>query len=294
MTIENGTTESPPSEEIAIEESSNQNKWESPEFPKPLRILFAILANFITSLNFASGIIAIILVSIDPRNYVYALWAAKLVLLGIIFDFSDGIPARLAKKKPGFFGTIVDSAADTVTFGLAPAVMISLSMPLLSPSSTAQFGLAIFSIIVGCYFGFCTIFRLIRFTKSPSKKWFKGIPSPGAGCAAAIYIIIKLFIEQKFTTGIVTPIIGLILMILTGTMMIVTIKYPTTKLRKNYLEIFLLGLAAVTIVAVVATPFDYIIYPAALMGGLTIFYVLYGPFYLLKHMLERAKEVEDY
>ncbi|MBN1330628.1 MAG: CDP-alcohol phosphatidyltransferase family protein [Candidatus Heimdallarchaeota archaeon] len=294
MTIKNYENNSHPTEESPIEESPKQKKWEPPEFPKILRIFFAILANFITFLNFASGIIAIILVTIDPRNYVYAIWAAKLVLLGIIFDFSDGIPARLAKKKPGFFGTVVDSAADTVTFGLAPAVMISLSLPVLSPLSNAHFILAIFSIIIGCYFGFCTIFRLIRFTKSPSKKWFKGIPSPGAGCAAAIYIIIKLFIEQKHSTGIATPIIGLILMILTGTMMIVTIKYPTTKLRKNYLEIFLLGLAAVTIIAVVATPFNYIIYPAALMGGLTIFYVLYGPFYLLKHMLERAKEVEDY
>ncbi len=294
MSAENDTTKLESKEEILVEESSEQKKWVAPEFPKWLKIFFAFLANFITFLNFASGVTAIILVAIDPRNYVYAMWAAKLVLLGIIFDFSDGIPARLAKKKPGFFGTVVDSAADTVTFGIAPAVMISLSLPLLSTASTAHFVLAILSIVVGCYFGFCTILRLVRFTKSPTKKWFKGIPSPGAGCAAAIYIIIKLFIEQKYTINITTPIIGLILMILTGTMMIVTIKYPTTKLRKNFLEIFLLGLAAVTIVAVVATPFDYIIYPAALMGGLTVFYVLYGPFYLLKHMLERAKEVEDY
>ncbi|MHA1211133.1 MAG: CDP-alcohol phosphatidyltransferase family protein [Candidatus Heimdallarchaeota archaeon] len=286
-----------PTENQEDESKISEKKMSIPEFPKWLRVIFAIIANLITFLNFASGVTAIvlaILAYIDPSLWNYVFWAARLILLGIIFDFTDGIPARLAKKKPGFFGTFVDSAADTVTFGLAPAILIALSLPLVDYESPAHLGLAIFSIIVGLYFSFCTIFRLIRFTKSPSKKWFKGIPSPGAGSAVAIYITIKLVIEQKFSTGIATPIVGLIFMILTGTMMIVTIKYPTTKLPKNFLEILLLGLTAVTILAVVVTPFDYVIYPAAFMGALTIFYVLYGPFYMLKHMMERAKQVEDY
>ncbi|NHK33029.1 MAG: hypothetical protein FK730_16900 [Asgard group archaeon] len=284
------------SQDVSIESEEKESKIKIPEFSKGWKLFFTFLANFITFLNFSSGVIAIVLVSVAPRNPIYVLWAGKLVLLAIIFDFSDGIPARLAKKKPGFFGTFVDSAADTISFGFAPAVMISLSLPLLTAESNAHFALAICSIIVGFYFGLCTIFRLVRFTKTPSKKWFKGIPSPGAGCAAAVYIIIKLYIEVELnSTSIVTPIIGLIIMILTGTMMIVKIKYPTTKLRKNYLEIFLLGLAALTIIAIVATPtITHIIYTAAFMGALTIFYVLYGPFYLIKHMLDRAKEVDDY
>ncbi len=297
MTMPSETKGKQNNEELEQEEvdKEEEKKWKPPELPRYLRIILTVIANTITLLNFASGVTAIILISIDPRNYLFALWAARLVLLAIIFDFTDGIPARLAKKKPGFIGTFVDSAADTVSFGLAPAVMISLSLPILNTESTAHFILAIFSIIVGLYFGFCTIFRLIRFTKEHTKKWFKGIPSPGAGCVAACYIMIKLFIEEQVeSTSIATPIVGLILMILTGTMMIVTIKYPTTKLPKNFLEVFLLGLAAVTIVACVATPFTYIIYPVALMAALTIFYVLYGPFYLVKHMLVRAKAAEDY
>jgi len=285
-------------------EEINETKWKPPEFPRFLRIILAIIANTITFLNFASGVAAIVLVSINARNFYlgieldnfkFVLWAGRLVLLAIIFDFTDGIPARLAQKKPGFFGTFVDSAADTVSFGLAPAVMIALSLPLRNTISPAHQILGVFSVLVGVYYGFCTLFRLVRFTKTPSKKWFKGIPSPGAGCAAACYIIIKLYIESQIGSDtIATPIIGLILMILTGTMMIVQIKYPTTKLPKNFLEIFLLGLAAVTIVACVATPFAYVIYPAAFMFALTIFYVSYGPFYMVKHMMERAKTVDDY
>ena len=282
------------SNEPVLEEKEEGKKWEPPDFPKPVKKFFAFLANFITTLNFVSGVTAIVLVSIDPRNPVYVLWAARLILLAIIFDFSDGIPARLAKKDPGFFGLIVDSVADTVSFGLAPAVVIALSLPFTS-DSIAHFALALSSIVVGVYFGFCTTFRLVRFTRSPTKKWFKGIPAPGAGCAAALYIIIKLYIEEIVgSTSIATPIVGLILMIFTGTMMIVNFRYPTTKLRKNFLEIFLLGLTAITIVSLTFVPLQYIIYPAGLMAALTCLYVFYGPFYLLKHMLNRAREINDY
>ncbi len=282
------------SDETEISEDVQDSKLKIPEFSKPVRMFFAFLANLITTLNFASGVIAIILVVIDPRNPVYVLWASKLILLAIIFDFSDGIPARLAKKEPGFFGIVVDSVADTVSFGLAPAVMLSLSLPLIGSESTAHFVLAILSVVVGVYFGFCTIFRLVRFTKSPSKKWFKGIPAPGAGCIAASYFIIKLYIEEMIpSTSIVVPIVGLLLMIFTSSMMIVNFKYPTTKLRKNFLEIFLLGLTAITIVAMAILPLNYIIYPAGLLAALTSLYVFYGPFYLLGHMLDRAKEVDN-
>jgi CDP-diacylglycerol--serine O-phosphatidyltransferase len=266
-----------------------------PEFSKGWKLFFTFLANFITFLNFSSGVIAIVLVSIDPRNVTYVMWAAKLILLAVIFDFTDGIPARLARKEAGFFGTIVDSIADTISFGIAPAVMISLSLPIFTPESTSHFALAICSIIIGLYFGFCTIFRLIRFTKSPSKKWFRGIPSPGAGNAAALYILLKLYIEIIVgSTSILTPIIGLVFMVFTGTMMIVKIKYPSTKLRKNPLEIILIVLAGLTIVTVVSVPLVFIIYPVAILACLTLLYFLYGPFYMLTHMMDRAKEVEKY
>jgi phosphatidylserine synthase len=287
------------SEELK-EEQPQKRKWlKDPDaLPKFIRIFLIVLANTITTLNFASGVTAIVLsiiYFIDPTKYILSLWAARLVLLAIIFDFTDGIPARLAKKNPGFFGTVVDSAADTVSFGFAPMVMIALSMQLTSTDSPAHLALAICSVVIGVYFGFCTTFRLIRFTKTPSKKWFHGIPSPGAGCAAAVYIIIKLYIENKVgSNSIATPIVGLIFMIIAATMMIVKVRYPTTKLPKNFLEIFLLGLTAIVIVTLAVMPFDYIIYPAGVMAVLTMFYILYGPFYLVSHMLERGKQVEDY
>ncbi|MBD3193068.1 MAG: hypothetical protein GF308_20695 [Candidatus Heimdallarchaeota archaeon] len=269
-------------------ESKNAERWQPPQFPKAIRYILIVLANTITFLNFASGVSAIVLVALDPRNVLYTLWGTRLILLAIIFDFSDGIPARLAQKEPGFFGTVVDSVADAFSFGLAPGVIIALSF------SVNQLALAIPSIIIGAYFGFSALFRLIRFTLKPSKKWFRGIPAPGAGCAAAVYIIIKLYLEEihQFLPSAV-PIIGLLFMGLIATLMIVTFKYPTTKLKKNFLEIFLLGLAAVVIFSLVFIPLEYIIYPAGLMMALTCLYVFYGPFYVIRHMINRVNNAEE-
>ncbi|MHA1188355.1 MAG: CDP-alcohol phosphatidyltransferase family protein, partial [Candidatus Heimdallarchaeota archaeon] len=95
-------------------EEPQKRKWlkDPDELPKFVRISLIILANTITTLNLASGVTAIVLTIIyfiDPTKYILSIWAARLVLLAIIFDFTDGIPARLAKKNPGFFGTVVDS-----------------------------------------------------------------------------------------------------------------------------------------------------------------------------------------
>ncbi|MEA2069756.1 MAG: CDP-alcohol phosphatidyltransferase family protein [Asgard group archaeon] len=274
------------------EDSTKQ--FQIPTFHPALRFFFAILANFITFLNFSSGVVAIVLTIIDPTNTQYMLWAARLILLAIIFDFSDGIPARLAKKEPGFFGTVVDSVADTFSFGFAPSIMIAYSYPFTTIDTTKFLIMEILSITIGVYFGICTIYRLIRFTKTPSKKWFRGVPAPGAGCAVALYFIIKLYLENILDwKTIITPIFGLLFIVFTGTTMIISLKYPTTKLRKTPIEIFLLGLAAVVILSLVFIPLEYSIYPAGFMTALTYFYIFYGPIYLNRHMMERAEEISE-
>ncbi|TFF84634.1 hypothetical protein EU523_01490, partial [Candidatus Heimdallarchaeota archaeon] len=239
------------------EESSDSPKkgFRFPTPPPFLRIILIILADLITTLNFVSGVIAIVLICIDPQSTIYFLWACRLILLAIIFDFADGIPARLANKEPGFFGTIIDSIADSVSFGLAPGILIAFSYPFSNPQNQSYLVVAIFSVIIGVYFASCALYRLIRFTKAPSKKWFKGIPAPGAGCAAALYGIMRLYLENNLNwSSLSIPIVGLLCMVLTATMMIVKIRYPTTKLRKNPIEIFLLGLTAVVLFSLAFIP----------------------------------------
>lgn len=76
------------------------------------------IPNIITSCNLISGCIA---------TYFALLGESKLALLwiviGAVFDFFDGMSARLLKVSSPI-GKELDSLADDVTFGVAPSMMI--------------------------------------------------------------------------------------------------------------------------------------------------------------------------
>jgi len=142
----------------------------------PLRIL---LPNLITLLALCSGVTAIRL-AIEGRFEL----AVGAVILAIVLDAMDGRIARLLKGQSRF-GAELDSLADFVNFGVAPAVLVytwSLH-ELHNLGWVAALTLAI-----------CCALRLARFNVAlddPDKpawavNFFVGIPAPaGAGLAMA-------------------------------------------------------------------------------------------------------------
>lgn len=74
--------------------------------------------NAVTLLNLMSGTIAVILLF---RGYIE--WAALCVGLSAVFDFLDGFFAKLFNVK-SFMGKELDSLADVISFGLAPALFL--------------------------------------------------------------------------------------------------------------------------------------------------------------------------
>lgn len=75
------------------------------------------IPNWITCLNVTAGTLAIFM-----AMYGLTVWAAALVLLAMVFDFFDGMAARLLHVKSEM-GKELDSLADVVSFGVAPAVL---------------------------------------------------------------------------------------------------------------------------------------------------------------------------
>jgi CDP-diacylglycerol--serine O-phosphatidyltransferase len=100
--------------------------------------------------------------------------AAVLIAASIVFDIADGAVARLVGATSPF-GLQLDSLADLISFGLAPAVLVHTwaldEWPVLA-------WLAAFLWLA------CAAFRLARFnvTIDPAadKRYFVGLPSPGA------------------------------------------------------------------------------------------------------------------
>lgn len=82
-------------------------------------------ADALTIGNAACGTIAIFLcldyIAADNRRF---LWAAFLLLpLALVCDVLDGYVARLNRKRQSLLGADLDSLADVISFGVAPAVL---------------------------------------------------------------------------------------------------------------------------------------------------------------------------
>jgi CDP-diacylglycerol--serine O-phosphatidyltransferase len=127
--------------------------------------------------------------------------AGVLVFLGMAFDAVDGSLARLTRSTSDL-GAQLDSLADVVTFGVAPAFMMlrlvsvyyggtgeGQQATILGPDAGSLYARLCWSI--AAIYICCTALRLARFnveTASAAEddhRWFKGLPSPGAGGAVA-------------------------------------------------------------------------------------------------------------
>lgn len=78
-----------------------------------------IIPDAITCCNLICGSIAVFMATQGAF-----MWAFAFILAGAFFDFFDGLSARLL-KAPSPLGVQLDSLADDITFGLAPAMMLT-------------------------------------------------------------------------------------------------------------------------------------------------------------------------
>ena len=106
----------------------------------------------------------------------------------------DGLSARLLKAFSRF-GAELDSLADTISFGVAPAIITYLWIrdPILASN---QAHLLEWYWIPFLFFSACNAFRLARFNvmhlgeseNKPSKSYFLGVPACGGrSCADAAW-----------------------------------------------------------------------------------------------------------
>ncbi|NPA38122.1 MAG: CDP-alcohol phosphatidyltransferase [Chlorobi bacterium] len=77
------------------------------------------IPNFLTSLNLTCGSLAVFFALNSHIE-----WSAWLIFAGALFDFSDGFAAR-ALKAYSDMGKELDSLADLISFGMAPAAIFS-------------------------------------------------------------------------------------------------------------------------------------------------------------------------
>jgi len=176
-----------------------------PPSPRRARKGLYLLPSMFTAANMAAGYYAI---SQAIQGTVNDPWhfdqAAKAIGFAIIFDFFDGGIARLTNTASAF-GRELDSLADVIAFGLAPAVlawiwgfrMLPLADNLELRTQVIQGGaIATFAFLLA------GASRLARFNIQvnpqpsnpgrPGRKYFVGMPIPaGAGAVAAVVHLVR-------------------------------------------------------------------------------------------------------
>ena len=234
----------------------------------PVRML---VPNFFTLLGLCAGLTAIRM-AIEGR---YDVALAAIVFAALL----DGIDGRLARmlKASSRFGAELDSLADFVNFGVAPAIVIF---------TWGSEGLRSLAWIVVMVFALASALRLARFNVALDEEkprwqsnYFTGMPTP----AAAIVVLLPVYLEQLGIPGVKSH--GALMAALAYTlfiafMMVSSIPTYSGKLlserisREMVLPVFMI---AIGVVALLVT------YPYLTLTAGTLLYLLALPLGVLRY-----------
>ncbi|MDP4144426.1 MAG: CDP-diacylglycerol--serine O-phosphatidyltransferase [Bacillota bacterium] len=158
--------------------------------------------NFFTFSNLACGLLSLIMTfEASTSNTSPFKWACILILLAGLIDRYDGRVARYLNVSSEL-GKELDSLADLVSFGVAPAI---LAFNLYNFKDFGTFGYLLVLIfpIAGAY-------RLARYNISTFDGNFMGIPITAAGMFMALYSLV--IIMSKTTPNSALTIILLVML----------------------------------------------------------------------------------
>ena len=203
------------------------------------------------------------------------------IIFAALFDWLDGRIARLIKGTSEV-GKELDSLADVISFGVAPAFI----MYFWTLSSLGRLGWLLCLIYV-----ICVALRLARFNvhsnQGPSWKdnFFEGVPSPAGGILVLTPLIVSLsnFDFIKLNNNITVPAFFII------TSLLLISKFPTYSFKKIVIQrkttIFLLF-------GIILSFGLLLVYPFTVISVSTIIYVLLFPFSFF-HFQKLKKLNED-
>lgn len=233
-----------------------------------LRKSLFLLPNLITLSSVFCGFQAIVLCGGATTSDNDFFRAALLIVYAMFFDILDGRVARLTKTQSAL-GVQLDSLADVISFGIAPATLVYRW----SLVTLGHLGL------IACFtFVAAGVIRLARFnvltmneSGAPKKpgKYILGLPIPGAAG-----ILVSLVVANHSISGTLPsrPILLLTVVFLLAVCMVSTIRFRSFKdfrLTPRTLALVAVGLGSTILVAVKFKP------PMALVW-LMGWYVLIG------------------
>jgi CDP-diacylglycerol--serine O-phosphatidyltransferase len=220
------------------------------------------LPNTLTILNLVCGFL-----SIHFAMSGHYLVAGYFIFAAGLFDFSDGLAARLLNAYSDL-GKQLDSLADMVSFGVAPAVLYSALIGLNVHTASGEAGglnpavsaLVIYSPVL---IVIATALRLARFNIDKNQNdFFRGLPSPASGLFFASLVFIPDLLNRTppLVFAVASAFMGFLMI---SRLPLLSIKITSTRDPKF---LFILFFSLFSILVVVLFSVKYI-------GALIILYI---------------------
>ncbi|HLJ44615.1 MAG TPA: CDP-diacylglycerol--serine O-phosphatidyltransferase [Bryobacteraceae bacterium] len=250
---------------------------------RPRRAAYALPTLF-TAGNIFLGFFAIL------RTFQGAMWAnagnlgfnqffeAAAIAIGVAV-VTDGLDGRIARmtNTVSDFGREIDSLADVITFGIAPAVLAYTWGVQFSPDLTKHIDSRL-CYLISFLFLLCGAVRLARFNVQtnpipknpgrPDRKYFIGLPIPAAAAivAAVVYACDSTPLQWWFWS-----VLWLLMLAVIGFLMVSTWRYPSFK------DVQLLRpRSPMTLIFIAALIYLVWIYPQPVLLAIAFTYVATG------------------
>lgn len=192
--------------------------------------------------------------------------ASWFIIFAAIFDFLDGMLAR-ALKAQSSIGAQLDSLADVVSFGLAPAVIMYVLLRA-STDIEAHIGEFHFTPFSAFILVMAAAYRLARFNADDTgKQAFKGLPTPATGLFIAslpfilfqqsYLIFLKDIISNQYT---LLGIVIFLSILMTSRLTMLSLRFEISRWKDNKSQFFLVSLAIILLFFFQAAAFPLIIF----------------------------------
>lgn len=234
------------------------------------------IPNFLTSLNVFCGTLSVFFALNGHLKT-----SAILIFIAALFDFSDGFAARMLKAYSDI-GKELDSLADLISFGMAPAAILSsIMMGLYGVASMNEFieldTLSKFAILFPFLLVVFAALRLAKFNiDTRQSENFLGLTTTATGIftASFVFLIAK---GLSWTQWLVSPLSLIILIAIFCGLLVSEIPMFSLKFKnysfKNNLNRYILLIAGLALIVSLG------------MAGISILIVLYIVFSLFTSLV---------
>jgi CDP-diacylglycerol--serine O-phosphatidyltransferase len=238
--------------------------------------MFFWVPNAITALNLVSGSLAVFF-AVDGQLG----WASVFILIAAVFDFLDGFAARLLKAYSSI-GKELDSLADMVSFGLAPAAIVftmleytlfGINQPIQDIDANWSQWLVLFTSLVIPVAG---AFRLAKFnTDDRQSEQFLGMPIPAnAIFFASLGLILELGTNLSVQSVILNKYVILAAVFVCSFLMVselpmFSMKFKNLHLKENAIRFLFLGSTVLMLIFLQVYALPLIIIWYVLLSGIT-------------------------